>query len=101
MRLLKPEEIDTYVKRHERRRQRFETEGLSPDEAWELADKLWERDKDGTDDRRLCFECQNYNDNRKTCSKIVDHKRQPQTPLRFILQRCEWFKLRETKHGVR
>jgi hypothetical protein len=95
MRLLTPKEIDIYVKRHERRRKRFETEGLSPDEAWELADKLWERDKDPVDDRRVCFECQNYNDNHKTCSKIVDQNNRPQTPLRFILQRCEWFKLRE------
>lgn len=90
------EELEIYVKRHERRRERFEAEGLSTEEAYELADLLFERDK-SANDRRLCFECQNYSDNAKTCSKILDSKKRPVTPLRFILQRCEWFSLRSVK----
>jgi len=89
--------LDKEIARHEKRRARFEEEGLTPDEAYDLADKLFERDRDEFDDRRLCFECTNYNDKAKTCSKIVDKLGKQQRPLRFILQRCDWFNLRGKK----
>ena len=38
------EETEIAVMKHTRRRKAFEEQGLSPDDAWNLADKLWERD---------------------------------------------------------
>lgn len=67
-------------------------EGLSEREALDLADRLFDRDRDPSDGRRLCFECAHYTD-RKLCSKLVRGGREQQ-PLRFVLQRCEWFALR-------
>lgn len=69
-------------------------EGLSEREALDLADVMYDRDRTG-DDRRLCFECANYTE-RKTCSKLIRGGKE-QRPLRFVLQRCEWFTLRSTK----
>jgi len=89
--------LDKEIARHERRRKRFEEEGLTPDEAYDLADKLFDRDRDEFDDRRLCFECTNYKDKEKLCTKLVDNLGKQQRPLRFILQRCDWFDLRSSK----
>lgn len=74
--------------RNLRRRRIFEAEGLSSQEAQKLADSLDARDE--FDDRKLCFECANYT-KRKTCSKLIRNGKE-QPPLRFVLQRCEWFK---------
>ena len=54
------DELERAAKRHEKRRKRFVEEGLSEDEAYDLAEKLFDRDRDTMDDRRLCFECSNY-----------------------------------------
>lgn len=91
------DELEKAAKRHERRRQRFIEEGLSADEAWDLAEKLFDRDRDTSDDRRLCFECSNYEDKSKACLKMRDGAGKPQRPLRFILQRCPTFQLREVR----
>jgi cellulose synthase/poly-beta-1,6-N-acetylglucosamine synthase-like glycosyltransferase len=97
MKILTEEELEQAVIKHTRRRKTFMEEGLSEDEAWDLAEKLFERDQDSSDDRRLCFECKKYNILNKTCPKIVDKQGVPQRPLRFILQRCEWFELKGKK----
>lgn len=89
------EEIEIAVAKHARRRKVFMEEGLCEDGAWELADKLWERDADIGDDRRVCFECRNYVN--KHCTKYLDKYGRPTMPLRFILQRCPHFDLRGSK----
>lgn len=91
------DELEKAVKRHERRRKRFVEEGLSEREAFDLAEKLFDRDRDTSDDRRLCFECSNYEDHSKVCLKMRDRSGKFQMPLRFILQRCPTFQLREVK----
>ena len=68
----------------------FINEGLSEEEAEELAEQMLKRDFEG-DDRRVCFECTKYQPANVTCS--VYRKR----PLRFTLQRCEFFQLRGKK----
>ena len=93
---LELDELERAAKIHKRRRKRFEEEGLSEMEAFDLAEKLFDRDYDETDDRRLCFECRNYVDETKVCKKkIINGK--PQIPIRFTLQRCEHFDLRGGK----
>lgn len=82
-------------KRFQRRMKVFMEEGLCEEGASDLAYKLMMRDRDGYDDRRVCFECQNYVG--KVCMKMKDRQGKPQMPLRFILQRCEHFKLKGTK----
>lgn len=89
------EEIEIAVARHARRRKVFIEEGLCEDGAWDLADKLWDRDNDPQDDRRVCFECRHYV--AKHCTKIRDKFNRPTMQLRFILQRCDHFDLRGKK----
>jgi len=91
------EELEKAVIRHARRRKTFQEEGLSENDAWDLAEQLFERDIDPLDDRRVCFECDNYNTLKKTCKKLVDKMGYQQRPLRFILQRCEFFQLKGKK----
>jgi glutamate racemase len=77
-----------------RRFNRLVEEGLHPDEAHELAAQMTLiRDKDG-DDRRICLECTHYKD--RFCHKIF-FRGKPSQQLRFILQRCDHFKLRGAK----
>jgi hypothetical protein len=86
------EEMEKAIDRHGRRRKVFEEEGLSPDDAWDLADKMWERDADIGDHRRLCFECRNYVD--RNCTKLLDRFGKPQRAPRFTLQNCPQFFLK-------
>jgi hypothetical protein len=86
------EETDIAVAKHTRRRNAFEEQGLSANDAWDLADKLWERDIDIGDDRRVCFECKNYVNHK--CIKMPDRFGKPQTPSRFILWHCPKFILK-------
>jgi hypothetical protein len=72
----------------------FTTEGLDHDEAAELAFEMTQRDRDEFDDRRVCFECAHYV--KKYCQRILVNGK-PTQRLRFILQRCEYFKLKGTK----
>jgi hypothetical protein len=72
----------------------FKNEGLPHDEAAELAFAMTERDRDEMDDRRVCFECEHYS--KKYCQKILQNGK-PTQQLRFILQRCDFFKLREAR----
>ena len=83
-------------KRFMRRLKVFVGEGLGENEASELAYSMMMRDRDTLDDRRVCFECQNLVGN-KLCAKMKDKLGKMQIPLRFILQRCDDFKLKETK----
>ena len=91
------EEIEIATRKHDARSKAFMAAGLSQQAAWELADKLFNRDADPQDDRRLCFECRKYDTKSETCPKMVDYKGRPQVPLRFVLQRCDWFDLRGKK----
>jgi hypothetical protein len=86
------------IERFDNRVKTFMADGLTFDEAYELADKLFVRDHHETmDDRRLCYECNNYNSIRKTCPKYTDNFGKPQTPLKFTLQRCKDFILKGKK----
>lgn len=74
-----------------RRRTRFLQEGLNDQDAHDLAYQMLVRDRD-FDDRRICFECKAYVN--KHCTSIKDKYGRPTQQLRFILQRCDYFKLR-------
>jgi len=93
------DEVIKAVVRFESRMNTFMDEGLTKDAAYELADKMFVRDHHNHpyDDRRICFECENYNNKTKKCSKILDHFKKPSIPLRFILMRCEHFLLKGKK----
>jgi queuine/archaeosine tRNA-ribosyltransferase len=86
------EELEKAIERHARRRQVFMEEGLCEDKAFDLAEQMFERDKDPYDDRRVCFECQHYV--AKHCTQYRDKYNRPTMPLRFILQRCDKFELK-------
>ena len=88
-------DIEKEVKRFDRRMETFRKEGLSNDEAYDLASAMFDRDRDPQDDRRVCFECENLAG--KVCLKMRDRQGKPQIPLRFILQRCENFQLKGSK----
>jgi hypothetical protein len=89
---MKEEDLEKAVIRFDRRYKTFMSEGLCEDVAYKLAEQMHERDKDPQDDRRVCFECDNYVG--KVCIKTKDRLGKPQMPLRFVLQRCDWFKLK-------
>ena len=91
------EEIEVATAKHDRRRIAFMDAGLTAIAAAELADKLFDRDADPQDDRRLCFECRLFDTKNGTCSKIVDKKGKPQPALKFVLQRCDWIQLKGKK----
>jgi hypothetical protein len=80
---------------HQRRMNKFIEEGLNEQDARSLADQMHRRDTEGFDDRRVCFECTHYVG--KACLKIKDKLGKPQMPLRFVLQRCDFFKLKGSK----
>lgn len=82
--------LDDDVSRHARRKAVFMREGLDPDEAQRLADQMATRDRDPFDNRRVCFECKHY---ARVCTAIKIGGR-PLEPLRFILQRCDEFRLK-------
>jgi hypothetical protein len=89
------EEMEKAFARYKRRVETFMQEGLCEEGAYDLADQMFERDRDGHDDRRVCFECQNYVG--RVCMKMKDKLGKPQMPLRFILQRCDYFQLKGSK----
>ena len=91
------EEIEIATAKHSSRSKAFMDAGLTPEAAWNLADKLFERDLDSQDDRRLCFECRLFDTRNGTCPKIVDKKGKPQPALKFVLQRCDWIQLKGKK----
>ena len=88
------EETEKAVIRHQRRYKVFLEEGLCEEQAWDLADQMWNRDADPHDDRRVCFECEKYMGG--FCLGYLKDSR-PTRPLRFILQRCDKFKLKKKK----
>lgn len=90
-----PEELKKAVARFDRRYETFIKEGLCSDGAYDLASAMYDRDRDTLDDRRVCFECENYV--AKVCLKMRDRFGKPIMPLRFVLQRCEHFQLKGTK----
>jgi hypothetical protein len=86
------EQLEKAIQTHARRRKTFMQNGLNENDAWDLAEKMFERDKDGFDDRRVCFECKHLKG--RECHGIKDRFGKPTTQLRFILQRCPSFKLK-------
>ena len=86
--------LDKEIARYNRRYETFVKEGLCPDGAHDLAEQMFNRDRDPGDDRRICFECENYV--AKVCLKMKDKLGKPQMPLRFVLQRCDFFQLKGT-----
>lgn len=97
MKELTEEELEKAVVIFKRREALFVADGLSPNEAYELADKLFVRDSyNPQDNRRLCFECNHHSIPKKTCSKILEFGK-PTLQLRYDLQRCEHFSLRGKK----
>lgn len=74
-----------------RRMKVFQAEGMSEADAFELAGLMLDRDLDAYDDRRVCFECSRYDNNKKVCA--VTRK----MPMRFTLQRCDHFDMRGQK----
>ena len=89
------EELEIAVTVHARRRKVFIEEGLCEEQAWDLAEKMFERDRDIGDDRRVCFECRNHV--AKHCTAYTDKFGRPTMQLRFILQRCPKFILKGKK----
>ncbi len=88
-------DIKKEIERFDRRMETFRKEGLCNDQAYDLASAMMDRDRDPHDDRRVCFECENYVG--KVCMKMKDKLGKPQMPLRFVLQRCENFQLKGSK----
>jgi hypothetical protein len=79
---------DTEITRFVRRRDVFMQHGLPEPEANKLADQLMRRDRpEEGDNRRVCWECQHFKAMR--CLK-------GQAALPWILQRCDFFKLKGT-----
>lgn len=79
-----------------RRKDTFVAEGLEIEEAKYLAARMMMRDREqGLDDRRVCFECKHYQ--AKKCEAILDKNDKPTTQTRFMLMRCDFFKLKGTK----
>ena len=78
-----------------RRYMKLVAEGCPVDEAYELAAQMTLiRDNDIGDDRRICLECAHYKD--RLCHKILLNGK-PTQQMRFILQRCDHFKLKGSK----
>lgn len=90
-----PEELKKAIARFDRRYETFIKEGLCSDGAYDLASAMYDRDRDPQDDRRVCFECEHYT--AKVCLKIRDRLGKPTMPLRFVLQRCDFFQLKGQK----
>lgn len=88
---LEDKEFTRSIKRHARRQKVFMEEGLTEDQAFDLAELMYTRDTDPQEDRRICFECEHYKN--KMCSKIKDKFQKPTQQLRFTLQRCDYFEL--------
>ena len=88
-------DIEKEIKRFDRRMETFRKEGLCNDQAYDLASAMMDRDRDPHDDRRVCFECDNYVG--KVCMKMRDKLGKPMMPLRFVLQRCEHLQLKGSK----
>jgi len=88
-------DIKKEIERFDRRMETFRKEGLCNDQAYDLASAMMDRDRDPHDDRRVCFECENYVG--KVCMKMKDKLGKPQMPMRFVLQRCENFQLKGSK----
>ena len=81
------------IAQHTKRLNVFMNEGLSYDAAFDLSNKLCDRDHfDLDDDRRVCFECTHYV--KKQCNAFLDRFGKSTECLKFVLQRCEKFNLK-------
>jgi hypothetical protein len=85
---------ESEIKRYTKRMEVFMREGLDQEESELLAQRMYERDKE-RGDRRVCFECERYDDRTTHCTFYKDSK--TYRPLRFVLQRCDGFKLKGSK----
>jgi hypothetical protein len=86
------EQLEKAIATHARRRKVFMENGLNESDAWDLAERMFTRDKEKLDDRRVCFECVHLKG--RECHGITDRFGKPTTQMRFILQRCPSFKLK-------
>ena len=89
------EELEKAIDTHARRRKAFMAEGLCEDQAFDLAEKMFNRDKDEDDHRRVCFECTRYV--ARHCTAYRDKFNKPTMQLRFVLQNCDRFDMRGKK----
>lgn len=81
---------DNEIKRFLKREATFLQEGLDADGAERLAQQMLYRDRpDSGDDRRVCFECRHMRPGPKCQAGIL--------PVRFILQRCPGFDLKDAR----
>jgi len=86
------EQLEKAIATHARRRKVFVENGLNESDAWDLAERMFMRDKEQLDDRRVCFECVHLKG--RECHGITDRFGKTTTQMRFILQRCPSFKLK-------
>jgi len=64
-------------------------EGISNQESEYAAERLLRRDRDPSDDRRVCFECGNLNGRKCKAMRFE--------PVRVVLWRCDKFELKVVK----
>ena len=76
---------DSEIIRFINRQNRLQKIGISDMEAEQLAERLVYRDRDETDDRKLCLECKNW---RGKCTT----QKTGYCSIPTILQRCDGFK---------
>lgn len=89
------EQLEKAIETHARRRNTFMVEGRCEDQAFELAEQMFNRDQDPYDNRRTCFECTRYV--ARHCTAYRDRWNKPTMQLRFVLQNCDKFDLRGKK----
>jgi hypothetical protein len=89
------EELEKALIKHASRRKVFVSEGLCEEGAWDLAERMMNRDNDPHDHRRVCFECTRYV--ARHCTAYKNQWGKPTMPLRFILQNCDKFNLKGKK----
>jgi hypothetical protein len=74
-------------------------DGISYGQAEDCAQQLLYRDRDPSDDRRVCFECRHL-DGRK-CREYgrlqLAHVNRYAEPVRHVLQRCDGFMEKKTR----
>jgi hypothetical protein len=85
---------DIEIARFRKRGRKLLELGQSANEAEELAERLVYRDRDIGDDRRLCIECRSLNDEGLCRAYRALNTTRDFKPVRFILWRCDEFKLK-------
>jgi len=81
------DDLEKHLIRANRRYQTFIKGGMKPRDASDLVDKMFVRDTEGGDDRRVCYECRHLD--RTKCLAL------PEKPDRFSLRRCTVFEVKK------